>query len=44
MPDEYQEYHVRDFQALMKDLVHADNKAQELGNKVLARVLELVEE
>ena len=44
MPDEYQEYHVRDFQALMKDLVDADNKVQKLGDKVLARALELVRE
>jgi hypothetical protein len=41
MPDEYQEYHARDFQALMNDLVAADLKAGELGNKVLARALEL---
>lgn len=41
MPDEFQEYHVRDFQTLMADLVAADKKAEELGNKVLARALEL---
>jgi hypothetical protein len=44
MPDEFQEYHVRDFQSLMADLVAADQKAGDLGNKVLARALELVPE
>jgi hypothetical protein len=39
LPDEFQEYHVRDFQALMTDLVAADNRAMELSNKVLALAL-----
>ena len=41
-PDEFQEYHVRDFQSLMTDLVAADNRAMELGNRVLAIALALV--
>jgi hypothetical protein len=44
LPDDYEEYHVRDFQTLMKDLVTADQRAQELANKVLSRALELVQE
>lgn len=41
-PDEFQEYHIRDFQHLMTDLVAADKRAEELGNKVLACALALV--
>ena len=41
-PYEFQEYHVRDFQSLMTDLVAADNRAMELGNRVLAIALALV--
>jgi hypothetical protein len=44
MPEEFEEYHVRDFQKIMADLVSADQKAQELGNKVLALVLAHVPE
>jgi hypothetical protein len=39
LPDEFQEYHVTDFQSLMTDLVAADNRAMEFGNKVLALAL-----
>ncbi len=41
-PDEFQEYHVRDFQTLMSDLVDADNRAMELGNRALTHALALV--
>jgi hypothetical protein len=42
LPDEFQEYHVRDFQDLMAALVAADNRAMELGNRGLAHALALV--
>jgi hypothetical protein len=38
-PDEFLEYHVTEFQSLMTDLVSADNRASELGNRVLAHAL-----
>jgi hypothetical protein len=41
-PDEFTEYHVRDFQSLMDDLVAADNRTMELSNRVLAHALALV--
>ena len=41
-PDEFEEYHVRDFQSLMNDLVAADTRAMELGNRVLVHALALV--
>jgi hypothetical protein len=36
LPAEFTEYHTKDFQDLMADLVAADIRATELGNKVLA--------
>jgi hypothetical protein len=41
-PDEFQEYHARDFQALMTDLVAADNRTMEIAQRVLAHALERV--
>ena len=40
LPDEFTEYHVRDFQTIMTDLVSANEKSVELGNRVLAQALE----
>ena len=41
LPDDYEEYHIRDFNALLTDLTAADEKAAAIGNKILARALEL---
>jgi hypothetical protein len=41
LPDDYEEYHIRDFNALLTDLTAADQRAAEIGNKILARALEL---
>jgi hypothetical protein len=40
-PDTFEEWHVRDFQALMGDLIKVGQRADDLGNKVLTRSLEL---
>jgi hypothetical protein len=42
LPEDFEEYHVRDFQTLLNDLVAAATSAEALSNKVLARSLELL--